>query len=225
MICGIDISHLNDPKINIPFITAQDIGFVWIKATQALTFQDPTFQDYWHEIKSIPNNENGEQVKRGGYHFFDPRVDGIAQAKNYLSRGIDFTLPGVLPPCIDIEDLVGINASDTVQINKWVATNWKVCLQCLNDFLGYVKQQTTKDCIIYTYNNYPKEYYPGAKFTNNRMWLSSLQANCPVRYDTNQLPDFWQNTYRFNDTDLDGDYFMGTQEQLNEMCNIKKALS
>jgi len=53
------------------------------------------------------------------------------------------------------------------------------------------------------------------------MWLSSLQKNCPVRYDTAKQPLFWQWTYNWATTDMDGDYFMGTQEELNALANIK----
>jgi|ERR1700744_121472 len=216
MIKGIDVSHNND-HINIAGLPAQGIGFVWLKASQGLTYQDPTFQQYWKDIKAVPNNA----VKRGAYHFFDHRYDGVAQAKNYLSRGVDFTLPGVLPPCVDLEDLVGINAADTANINKWVADNWQLALQRFNDFLDYVKTTTGRDCIIYTYNNYPREYFHGHGFPNNELWLSSLQATCPKRYDTGKQPLFWQYTYRLNNTDLDGDYFTGSQQELNELTNIK----
>lgn len=222
MIQGIDISHNNDPKIDIQTLKNKGITFVWIKATQALTYQDPAFQDYWHACRA--NN-----MIHGAYHFFDPRVDGINQAKNFLSRGIDFTLPGVLPPCVDVEDLVGKDDAESAQLNKAIAENWKMCLNRLNDFLNYIKQQTGKDCIIYTYNNYPKEYYPGTKFPNNKMWLSSLltdtNTHCPVRYDTGKLPEFWQYTYRLNKSDLDGDYFIGTIDQLNELANVKIQIS
>jgi lysozyme len=217
MIEGIDISHLND-HIDIGKLPGKGFGFVWLKASQGLTYQDPAFQTYWKDCKEA-------NMIHGCYHFFDPRFDGIQQAKNFLSRGVNFSLPRVLPPCVDVEDLVGKDEADTTKQNKWVADNWKLCLQRLHDFLGYVKDHTGKDCIIYTYNNYPKEYYPGAKFPNNGMWLSSLQSKCPVRYDTGKLPEFWQYTYRLNNTDLDGDYFMGTQEQLNELANIKPHLN
>lgn len=216
MIKGIDLSHLNDPAD----IASLGVGFVWLKASQGLTMQDSTFQGYWHQIEAIPGNDAGQLVKRGAYHFFNPQVDGIAQAKNYLSRGVNFSLPGVLPPCVDVEDLVGSDDADTAQLNKWVTDNWQTALQRLNDFLGYVKEQTGKDCIIYTYNNYPKEYYHGHGFPANGMWLSSLQPTCPVRYDTGQLPEFWQNTYHLNGTDMDGDFFTGTLDQLNTLANI-----
>lgn len=228
MLKGIDISHLNS-QINIPHLPAQGISFVFMKATQGLTMQDQAFQGYWHAIRAIPGNEKGELVKLGDYHFFNPMVDGVAQAKNYLSRGVNYSLPGVLPPVVDVEDLVGSDAADTAKLNAWVPKNWMTSLGRLNDFLAYVKEQTGKDCIIYTYNNYFREYFHGHAFPNNRMWLASLQTakqtNCPVRYDTGKLPDFWQYTWRLNNTDLDGDYFMGTQSELDELCNIKPQIA
>lgn len=217
MIKGLDISHLND-HIDVPNMPAKGFGFAWFKATQGLTYQDPTFNAYWQSAKAI----RGDKFAVGCYHFFDPRVDPIAQAKNFLSRGVDFTLPGVLPPCVDLEDLVGKDEADTAVQNKWVANNWQLALSRLQDFLNYVKTATGRDCIIYTYNNYPKEYFHGHGFPNNGMWLSSLQATCPNRYDTGKQPEFWQYTYRYNNSDLDGDYFTGTQEQLNNLANIKQ---
>lgn len=220
MIKGLDISHLND-GIDITKLPAQGFGFAWLKATQGLTIIDPVFQSNWNAAKPI----RGGNFKIGGYCFFDPRLDGKAQAAYYLAQGFNFSLPGVLPPCVDVEDLVvfqdgKINQALTNAANKWVADNWQLALQRLNDFLAYIKTNTGKDCVIYTYNNYPKEYFHGHGFPNNPMWISSLQATCPNRYDTGKQPEFWQYTYRYNNTDLDGDFFMGTQEQLNALGNI-----
>jgi lysozyme len=216
MVKGLDISHNNDPKINIAKYVSQGIDFIWIKATQGLTYQDPMFQTYWQEAKQF----RGAQLKVGAYHFFDPQVDGITQAKNALSRGVNFSLPGVLPLCVDVEDLTSHTPGQAAILNKWVANNYTICLQRLQDFLGHVKEHTGKDCVIYTYNGYMREYYRSHPFPNNPMWLSSLQAACPVRYDTKKLPEMWQNTYRYNGTDLDGDFFTGTQQQLNTLANI-----
>lgn len=220
MIPGVDRSHNNNP-INLTSLATKGIGFIWFKATQGITYQDPTFNGSWQEIKAIPGNHlSGQLVKRGAYHFFDPRYDGIQQAKNYLSRGVNFSSPGCLPPCVDVEDLVGSNAADTTAANIWVADNWQLALQRLNDFLAYVKQQTGRPCMIYTYNNYPKEYFHGTKFPDNPMWLSSLQRVCPPRYDTGELPAFWQNTYSWDGTDMDGNFFNGTDAELNALANI-----
>ena len=221
MIAGVDRSHLNG-KIPLISLKSKGIQFIWFKATQADTYQDPTFNAAWQEVKTISG------VFRGAYHFYDPRVDGIVQAKNFLSRGIDFSAAGCLPPCIDVEDLVvmgiggRVDPVATAAANKWVANNWQTALSRLHDFLTYVKAQTGKDCIIYSYNNYMREYLQGVKFPNNGMWLSSLQDTCPVRYDNGQLPQFWQNTYAWNKTDMDGDFFTGTIAELNALANIKQ---
>lgn len=213
MIPGVDRSHLNTP-IKLSHLVDEGVKFVWFKATQGETYQDPVFNSSWQEAKST----NG--LIRGAYHFYDPRIDGIVQAKNLLSRGINFSSPGCLPPCVDVEDLVGKDNAETKQLNQCVANNWLLAVQRLNDFLGYIQSATGKICIIYTYNNYPKEYFHGTKFPNNPMWLSSLQDSCPVRYDTGELPVFWQNSYGWEGTDMDGDYFTGAIDKLNKLANI-----
>lgn len=225
MIPGVDRSHLN-AKIALQSLVAKGIGFIWFKASQGATYHDPTFNAEWQEIKAITGNLSGQLIKRGAYHFFNPQVDGVVQAKNYLSLGINFSTPGCLPPWVDVEDLVGYNSAGQVDdaqsaiLNHWVAQNSQLAIKRLNDFLNYVKQQTNRVCGIYTYNNYPKEYFHGQGFPSNPMWLSSLQATCPNRYDVPRLPEFWQNTYNWERTDMDGNFFTGTIEQLNTLANI-----
>jgi lysozyme len=210
---GVDRSHLNSPILLAKLVT-EGVKFIWFKATQGATYQDPTFNVAWQEAKNTPG------LIRGAYHFYNPQVDGKIQAQNFLSRGINFSASGCLPPCVDVEDLVGKDQADTAQLNKWVADNHTVAIQRLNDFLQAVKEQTGRDCIIYTYNNYPREYFRGYGFPNNEMWLSSLQTTCPNRYDKNKLPAFWQYTYGWNKSDMDGNYFTGTQDELNNLANI-----
>lgn len=219
MIKGVDRSHLNS-KISLASLIPKGIQFIWFKGTQGEAYKDATFNASWQEIKAIPGNLSGQLIRRGVYHFFDPRYDGLIQAKNYLSLGVNFASPGCMMPCVDVEDMVGSTDADTDAKNKWVADNWQLALKRLQDFLNEVKRVTGRDCLIYTYNGYPKEYFHGHGFPNNPMWLSSLQSTCPVRYDTKVLPEFWQNTYRWNGTDMDGDYFTGTIEQLNKLANI-----
>lgn len=212
-IAGVDRSHLNS-KIALASLIPKGIKFIFFKVTQGLTYKDSTFNAAWQEAKAIPG------MVRGAYHFYNPQVDGVEQGKNFLSLGINFSGTGCLPPVVDVEDLVGSDAADTAQLNQWVADNYELAIQHLNDFLAYVKQETGRDCIIYTYNGYMKEYFHGHAFPNNEFWLSSLQSTCPVRYDTGKLPLFWQNTYSWDETDQDGDYFTGTQDQLNTLANL-----
>lgn len=219
MISGVDRSHHND-EIALSKLVGQGISFVWFKIAQWVSGEDKVFNDSWQEAKNTPG------LKRGGYYFFDPRYDGIAQCKQMLSFGINFSGVGCMGGCVDVEDLV-VYGSDgevdnklTAEANQWVADNWQLSLSRLNDFLNYFKEQTGLDCFIYTYNNYMREYYHGAKFPNNPMWISSLQATCPKRYDTGLTPEFWQYTYNWNKSDMDGNYFTGTQDELNKLAHI-----
>lgn len=213
MIQGVDRSHNNSP-IKLVDLVAKGIKFIWFKASQGNGFKDPTFQDSWHEAIATSG------LIRGAYHFFDPRYDGVAQADLFLSCGVVFTNTGCLPPCVDVEDLVGRDEATTNEANKWVADNWQLAVSRLQAFLGHVKQNTGRDCVIYSYNNYMREYLHGTPFADNPMWVSSLQATCPSRYDTGKMPEFWQFTYNWNGGDMDGNYFTGTEDQLNNLANI-----
>ncbi len=209
---GIDISHLNDP-IDISNLPA-DIAFVWMKATQGTTFQDPTFQNYYHAVKSLNN------VHRGAYHFFNFQDDPTAQAQNFLSRGVDFTLPGALPPMLDLEN------QSTDAIDEWVKQNADLCVQNVNTWLNFVKAQTGKDAIIYTYKNFLIEYLGSASWPDNGLWLASYQTNPPGLPPGYTKLDWWQYS-ELGHVDgtptggsIDLDWFMGTQEDLNTLANV-----
>ena len=90
---GIDISHYQG-KINWKNISAQEIRFVYMKATQGINFQDKQFQYNWKETKKY-------KIPRGAYHFFDLCASGQLQAKNFIR-----TVPlddSMLPPVVDLE--------------------------------------------------------------------------------------------------------------------------
>lgn len=218
MILGTDRSHHNS-KVPLQSLFDKGVKFIWFKAAQWTSGEDKTFNPSWQEAK------NTAGLLRGAYYFFDPRYDGVAQAKQFLSVNINFSAPGCIGGCVDVEDLVvfgsdgKVNHDLTDQANKWVANNWLLAIQRLNDFLAYFQSATGKSCMIYSYNGYMKEYLHGTKFPNNYMWISSLQDTCPLRYDTKILPDFWQWTYNWNGTDMDGNYFMGTETELNKLAN------
>ena len=214
MIPGVDRSHLNSP-VSLASLAAKGIKFVFFKATQGDTFIDLAFAASWKEASET------EGLHQGTFHFFNPQIDGIVQAKHYTSVVGDFSGRGCLPPFVDVEDLVGSNEADTVRLNKWVEDNWQVAIKRLQDFLNCVKTDTGRTCGIYSYNGYMRDTLHGVKFPDNPFWLSSIQATCPNRYDTGKLPEFWQYTYNWQNTDMDGNYFTGTQQQLDLMANIQ----
>jgi len=219
MIPAVDRSHLNEPY-PLAKLVEQGIKIIFFEAIKSNGQQDQFFNASWQEAKGIPG------LYRGAYAMFDPRKDGIQQAKNLLAIGIGYNKPYCVGLWVDVEDLVVFGSDGkqddnaTAAANKWVADNWQLALQRLNDMLNYLDEQTGKKTGIYTYNNYPKEYFHGHGFPDRPMWLSSLQSNCPMRYDTGELPDFWQNTYNWKNTDMDGDFYTGTPEQLNKLANV-----
>jgi len=220
MIPVVDRSHRNDPY-PLRMLIDKGIKFCWYKAAQALQSADKVFNDSWQEAKAQAG------FLRGAYFFFDPRYGGKEQCDNFLAQQINFSGIGCLGGCVDVEDLVVFGPDgkedpvETAAANKWVADNTSLVILRLRNFLDCFKEATGRDCVIYTYNNYMREYYRSAPFPNNPMWLSSLQKNCPVRYDTGKLPEFWQYTYNWSGSDMDGNYFTGTMDELNALAGIK----
>jgi lysozyme len=91
---GIDVA-LWEPNIDWMKVRAQDIRYVFIKASQG-DFTDPLFDSHWTGAKRAG-------ILRGAYHFLDPRMDGTLQAETYL-RKVKME-PGDLPPVLDLEEL------------------------------------------------------------------------------------------------------------------------
>lgn len=207
MIKGIDISHQN--SINWENLSS-DMEFVWHKATQGATFKDPAFNSRWQYLKSIEN-----KVKRGAYMFVVVGVSAQAHVDNFISLGIDFSNPNVMPPMIDVEDQVP--ASDNVNI-----TNDKAgFIQLVTDIIVLLKTATGRNPIIYSYKNFFNEYLNNHSWPEQPLWLASYQSNppgLPVGYD---VWSFWQysevGTIEGASTggDIDLDYFNGTIQQLS----------
>ena len=122
---------------------AGEIDFAYIKATQGAGYVDPQFQENWPNAKSAG-------VVRGAYHFFDPTVDGVAQANHYLSL-VGALGESDLPPALDLEcpdgnpQCLGYPGGD-----GWAPGD--VIAQRALDFLETVHAATGKRPIIYTYS-------------------------------------------------------------------------
>ncbi len=208
MIRGIDISHNND-VINWAKLPA-DIQFVFIKASQGATYQDPKFQDNWHSARD-------KGLVHGAYHFLTATDSAQAQAQNFLSRGIDWTQPNVLPPVLDVEDQVP--ASLNVNITK----NKAAFIQLITDWIDIVAKATGRTPIIYSYKNFFVEYLNNHSWPNNGLWLAAYQPTAPgvpVGYKAWQ---FWQYSQygqlngAITGGGFDLDYFNGTIDELKKL--------
>lgn len=212
MIQGIDLSH-NNESFNWGSLSP-NIKFVFLKATQGAGFKDPMFQTYWKYAKAA-------NKLHGAYHFLTfENATAQEQADNFLSRGVDFSLPGVLPPVVDIEDQV------PATLNKYILDNKQKCIDLISEFLSIVHQKTAVKPIIYSYKNFFAEYLNGHVWDAD-LWLAAIQSTPPSLPPGYKNFLFWQNSWKGKITGelsggaLDMDLFNGTMEQLNALANIK----
>ncbi len=94
---GMDVSHWQG-SIDWPAVRADGGRFVYIKATEAMSFTDPNFA----------RNSAGSAAAglfHGAYHFALPdRSSGKAQADYFVNHGGGWSADGrTLPPMLDIE--------------------------------------------------------------------------------------------------------------------------
>src|SRR5262249_31166096 len=124
---GVDVSHY-DGTIDWASAKAGGIDFAIIKATENVNFTDPQFAANW-------KNSAANGVIRGAYHFFRASVDAVQQA-DYLLQVMGPSVPGDLPPTIDLETLDGVAAATVAQGAL--------------TFLQRLEQQTGRKPIVYT---------------------------------------------------------------------------
>ncbi len=213
MIRGIDISHNND-AINWAKLPP-DLKFVYIKATQGGSFQDNMFQANWKSSRDAG-------LFHGGYHFLTVTDTAEKQAANFLSRGINFSLPGVLPPMLDIEDQVGKDAADTARLNKLILNNKPAFIQLATDWINIVAKATGRTPVIYSYKNFFAEYLNNHSWPNP-LWLASYQPKQPGLPVGWSKYTFWQySQYGKVDGSITGggfdlDWFNGTIDDLKAL--------
>lgn len=97
-VLGIDISqyqrHIDWQRVRDERIAGKPIQFVFIKATEGITRQDPLFSQHWTKA-------HASGFICGAYHFFYATRDPMQQAKNF-ERQVNLQA-GDLPPVLDIE--------------------------------------------------------------------------------------------------------------------------
>src|SRR5262245_61032203 len=106
---GIDISHWQG-TINWTSVRSSGRKFAFCKATEGLTYTDPTFATNWAAMRSAG-------LLRGAYHFGRPGVDAATQA----DRLYETVAPGSgdLPLVLDLEATDGVTPT---QVRAWVVT-------------------------------------------------------------------------------------------------------
>lgn len=194
-LAGIDVSYYQG-KVDWLKVLNENIHFVYLKATDGITYTDPRFHENQNSlIKS--------EVAHGAYHFFEPNDDGVKQAKNFLSQ-IKIH-KNMLPPVLDIEITQGVDK----ELIKKRAKEW---LETVTLELGCKP-------IIYSYSSY-YENNLGSDFLEYPVWIADYtkKPNLP-KGETQFL--IWQHTQKGDvsgiDTMVDKNWFFGNNCRLNSI--------
>ncbi|MBI3165980.1 MAG: LysM peptidoglycan-binding domain-containing protein, partial [Chloroflexi bacterium] len=151
--------------------------YVFAKATEGITYKDPTFDDNWFGAKSAG-------LLRGAYHFFRCNVDAKKQADYFIDYVKTVKDNGELPPVLDLETHDGMTKDKIVPAAKtWLdrveaAFGKKPIIYSgqyfLQDYLvvaGGGPPTWAKDYPLWL-AQYPYNYQEGTKPTLPRGWFS-----------------------------------------------------
>jgi GH25 family lysozyme M1 (1,4-beta-N-acetylmuramidase)/LysM repeat protein len=204
---GIDVSYW-DAGIDWPKVRATGQRFMIAKATEGITYKDPTFDDNWFGAKSAG-------LLRGAYHFFRCNVDAKKQADYFIDYVKTVKDNGELPPVLDLE------TNDGVTKDKIVA-GAKIWLDRVEAAFG-------KKPIIYSGQYFLQDYLvvagggPPAWAKDYPLWLAQY-PNQFVEGMKPALPRGWFNytIWQYSDkgvvnginAKVDMNLFNGTLEEL-----------
>ncbi|MFZ5888782.1 MAG: GH25 family lysozyme [Chloroflexota bacterium] len=211
---GIDVSYWN-AGIDWPKVRATGQRFVFAKATEGVSYADPTFPANWSGAKAAG-------LLRGAYHFFRANVDGKKQAKKFIDYVKSTKDNGELPPVLDLETHDG-------QTNARIISRAK-------DWLDEVEAAFGKKPIIYSAQYFLQDHFseagggPPAWAKDYPLWL----AQYPNTYTEGQQPylprgwfkwTFWQYSQKgrlngINDK-VDLNVFNGTLEELYKFAGAQ----
>lgn len=163
-IAGFDVSSHNG-DINFKAAAKDGMEFVWIKATEGVTFRDKNFSKNYEKAGKAG-------LKRGAYHFFRFDRDGVEQAINLLETIGDRDLE--LGVAIDIETSGNPEGISPDIIKERIAS--------MADYLNLRGIAPTLYCNKTDYYDYMADSFPG-----NSLWI------CGFTQDPIAEPwTFWQ---------------------------------
>ena len=194
-IVGIDISR-HQGKINFEKVKAAGISYIFIRATDGVTYQDPNF-------KTNVASAQAAGIAIGAYHFYETNDDPIAQFRNF--KNVVTLKPGDLPPVIDIERL---HNHDEVKFTKNI-----------QKFIYAFEVHYGVKPIIYSGRDFSNKYL--TEFGSYPLWLAEYEVDDPKLPTGWDDWTFWQ--WSQSDTisgikgDVDADRFNGDEVSFHNM--------
>lgn len=165
---GVDISHHNE-KVDLPLI-AKSQAFVFLKATEGLSYVDPTFAARWLGLKL-------SGAKRGAYHFFRADKDPIIQARHFCET-VGELEENDLPLVLDMETMDGKRAGAVI-----------IAAQI---FLDEIERLSGKTPIIYSGHSFIVELNLPVSFAKYPLWLARYTIVTPAAPAPWKDWMFWQ---------------------------------
>ncbi|MBJ7536462.1 glycoside hydrolase family 25 protein [Marinomonas transparens] len=164
---GIDVSY-DQGEIDWAKIMQTDVGFVYLKATDGMTYTDPTF----HQHMAILSKQT--TLLYGAYHFFEAEDDPEKQAENFIQQVSAYSPH--LSPMVDVEVT---KDQDPVEIRKR--------LKIFSD-----KVQAATGClpIIYSYRSF-WDLDIGPNFDQHVFWLADYAQKMDAPAKVKKLT-LWQ---------------------------------
>ena len=207
-IAGVDVSDAQGGN-DWSAAAAAGIRFAWIKASQGDSYAASTFAANWAGAKAAG-------IHRGAYHFFDPTVDGVAQANEFLSV-VGTPADGDLPYAIDIECPDG-DAQCLGYAGGSGDAPASAIAQRIGDFVNTVRAASGKPVVIYTFPYYFSDLNINASgLFDDTLWVADWGVGCPLDPAPWNASRFWQTGDNANIAGVgtvDYDVFFGTEDEL-----------
>jgi lysozyme len=165
---GIDVSHYQS-DINWAELDREKPNFMFIKASEGLTFQDIKYMENYSEAKKLG-------ILVGSYHFFSYSSSGKEQATNFLS--VAQHKNGDLLPVLDAE------------FRKKMPEKSLVTTE-LTNFVNAIYEKLGHYPIIYCNYAYYKLYLEEHMPPKCKLWIVDYRAKPSCEWA------FWQKTNRF----------------------------
>jgi lysozyme len=213
---GIDV-YDGTGSVDWSAVKASGVDFALIKATQGEYDTQATFAAHWAGAK-------GAGIARGAYHFFDPTIDGVAQADYFLGVVGPFE-PGEIPPMLDIECPDG--DPDCLYAGASGAEGASLIQARMNDWLSTVETKTGVTPLVYTFASY---------FSDNGVDTTGLSAyplviaypsmeTCLPIPSPWQTAAFWQDSWTASVSGVSGpvdtDRFLGSFSQFRAFLGAR----
>lgn len=198
---GIDVSNYQG-DIDWKTLSANDISFAFIKATEGSSLVDPRFAFNFSEAQKTG-------IAVGAYHFFSYDSPAETQAELFIDTVAPFN--GMLPPVIDLE-FYG-NYEKNPPSREYVAKELGIMLNMIERHYGL------KPIIYATERSY--DLYISGAYSEYDIWIRDVYFD-PILSDGREWT-FWQYTnrerfegYNGKERFIDVNVFAGSKEDFNK---------